>query len=93
MQMTVSAASIAKYALSHVPMLAMMVPGADNAIKSLDGGKDHLVITAKPIYHGIRYRVELEEGLLKLLSTATTPPAGFGPGGGPPPAGVPHPGG
>ena len=78
MQMTISAASIAKYVSSHVPMIAM-VPGADSTIKSLDGGKDHLVITAKTIYHGIRYRIEIEEGLMKLLSQVPVgPPARCG---------------
>ena len=81
MQMTISAASIAKYVSSHVPMIAM-VPGADSTIKSLDGGKDHLVITAKTIYHGIRYRIEIEEGLMKLLSQVPVgPPGAPRPGG------------
>ena len=63
-------------------MLAMMPAGHHNAVKSLDGGKDHLVITAKPIYHGLRYRVELEEGLLKLLNTARCRPRASGPAAG-----------
>ena len=32
------------------------------------GGKDHVLITAKPIDRGVRVRLELEEGLLKALA-------------------------
>jgi hypothetical protein len=84
----VSIASIAKYATSHSPM---PIPGASSAIKSLDGGKDHLVLTAKPIYHGIRCRLEVEEGLLNLLTLVPVPalPQATPPAGAPPPGGVP----
>ena len=49
------------------------------------GGKDHVLITAKPIDRGVRVRLELEEGLLKVLATMgqkMAPMGGMPPGGG-----------
>jgi len=52
------------------------------------GGKDHVLITAKPIDRGVRVRLELEEGLLEALATMgqkMAPMGGIPPGGGFPP--------
>ena len=72
-----------------------MLPGLNELIKSPEGGKDHIVMNARTIYHGVRYRIEFEEDLLKLFGHALmlipgpTLPGGTTPAE-PPPAG-PHP--
>ena len=62
---------IAEYGDSiQVPPLAKAIAGVlSETLKSV-GGKDHLTITAKPIPQGIRYRLEIEEGLLKATLMA-----------------------
>ena len=92
LEMRIAPLSIAKFVTSHGPM-AMMMPGAAGAIKSSEDGKDHIVITAKTIYHGVRYRIEIEEGLVKLLNSVPMGPPGGMPPGGMPPGGEPPPGG
>ena len=53
-------------------------------------GKDHITVTSLPVDNGINTRLELEEGLLKLITFFQRPtaipggpggPAGMGPGG------------
>jgi hypothetical protein len=51
------------------------------------GGKDHITIIAKAIPNGANMRVEVEEGILKMLGTAIAEGFKQGmPGGGPDPA-------
>jgi hypothetical protein len=53
-----------------VPPLVQAVAGVLGDTLKKVGGKDHLTITAKSIPRGIRYRLEIDEGLLKAVLTA-----------------------
>jgi hypothetical protein len=46
------------------------------------GDKDHVVVTAQPITNGVRLRLELEEGLLKTMGSASAMMGGMAGGGG-----------
>ena len=89
MQLTIAATPIAKFVAKaaeedSAKMQAAMVAGA----LEKTGGKDHITITATPIAKGVRVRLEVEEGLLKLLGSmgAMLSPGGMGgPGGDAPP--------
>jgi hypothetical protein len=70
MRLTVAATPIAKFAAKaaeedSVKAMAAMVVG----VLEKAGGKDHVTITATPIAKGIRVRLEVEQGLLKLLGS------------------------
>jgi hypothetical protein len=70
MRLTVAATPIAKFLAKageedSVKATAAMVA---NTLEKA-GGKDHVTITATPIAKGIRVRLEVEEGLLKLLGS------------------------
>jgi hypothetical protein len=67
-EMVVSALKIAKF-ISAVADDDQAKAMADKMAGTLEksGGKDHLTVTAKPITNGARYRLELEEGILKAL--------------------------
>ncbi len=39
-------------------------------------GKDHITLTSQPVPQGVRIRLEVEEGLLKVLGAAMSPMAG-----------------
>lgn len=46
-------------------------PGAEMLVQQLkQSGKDHLNVTVEPLDNGVRYRIEAEEGINKLLGTA-----------------------
>ena len=83
----VAATPIAKFAAKaaeedNVKAMAAMVVG----VLEKAGGKDHVTITATPIAKGIRVRLEVEEGLLKLLGSMGGMMGPGGPGGAAPPA-------
>jgi hypothetical protein len=90
MRLTIAATPIAKFAAKAADLednvkatAAMLVGALEKA-----GGKDHITITATPIAKGIRVRLEVEEGLLKLLGSMGAmmgPGAPGGPGGDAPP--------
>jgi len=42
------------------------------------GGNDHLRVTAKAIPRGVRYRVEVEEGVLKAIGDVTSASGALG---------------
>ena len=59
------------------------------AVLEKAGDKDHVTVTAKPIAQGVRVRLEVEEGLLKVLGSmggmmapGGMPPGAMPPGGG-----------
>ena len=54
------------------------------------GDKDHLLVTANPIEQGVRFRVEMEADLLKVLLQATMGMLGGGMPGGPSPTPPPY---
>lgn len=46
-------------------------PQAEMLVQQLkEGGKDHINVTVEPVDNGMRYRIEAEEGINKLLGTA-----------------------
>jgi len=78
MQMSVSAGSIMRFAASmdddpQVQMIAGLLEGA--------GGKDKINVTVEPMKLGAKYRIEVEEGILKAVGRMAEPPGGGGPGG------------
>ena len=54
----------------HVPFWSRAVAGVLSETLKKGGGKDHLTITANSISQGVRYRLEIEEGLLKAMFMA-----------------------
>ncbi|HUT12156.1 MAG TPA: hypothetical protein VMY42_16775 [Thermoguttaceae bacterium] len=66
---SVAATPIAKFAAEVAEGLPAFMAAGMAAQLEQSGGKDHLKITAEPTTggNGIRVRVEIEEGLLKLL--------------------------
>jgi hypothetical protein len=83
-QMSLSALQVAKFLAAVAPeeevkaqaqMVASMLEQAS--------GKDHVVITAQSIANGVRVHLELEEGFMKLLGSASQMLGGLGgmPGG------------
>jgi hypothetical protein len=79
MQMVVSLTPIMQFATQFQPdmaPLAVMLEGTD--------GKDHVTMSQTPIQNGVRMKIGVEEGVLKLIGTAATM---FQGGGGPPPGG------
>lgn len=69
-RVSLSAASIAKFAAVVAPKpQAQMIAAMFSATLAEANGKDHLLLTATPIKRGFRVRLELEEGLLKAIST------------------------
>ncbi len=76
-QMVVSLTPIFQFATQFQPdmaPLAVMLEGTD--------GKDHVTMSQTPIQNGVRMKIGVEEGVLKLIGTAATM---FGGGGGGPP--------
>ncbi|HVA47188.1 MAG TPA: hypothetical protein VNH11_12540 [Pirellulales bacterium] len=65
MRITLALAPVLKLVSSQNgnPMAAMLA-------ESLKGGKDHVSITLENIENGVRYRIEAEEGVNKLLGTS-----------------------
>jgi hypothetical protein len=56
--------------------------GLAEAMEKADG-KDHVTLTSTPIAHGFRVRLEVEEGLLKLLGSMGQMMGPQGPDGAP----------
>jgi hypothetical protein len=72
--------------------MAKQMATAIGAALEQSAGKDHLILTSKPVPNGAAVRVELEEGLLKLpgvLSHEMAPP-GAAPGKAAPAAAAPN---
>ncbi|HVX13767.1 MAG TPA: hypothetical protein VHC22_21475 [Pirellulales bacterium] len=44
-------------------------PNAKSLAQNLKGGKDHVKLTVEPVDNGVRYRIEAEEGINKLLGS------------------------
>lgn len=81
-RVSMSAAAIAKFAAKISPdQQTQMVAAIFSATLAEAKGKDHLLLTAAPIKRGIRVRLELEEGLLKAISTIGSQMSGMGQGG------------
>ncbi|MCD4727067.1 MAG: hypothetical protein K8R46_05370 [Pirellulales bacterium] len=85
-QISLSVESFAKFiaAVSEDHQIETRASALASALANV-GGKDHVLITAKPIDRGTRVRLELEEGLLKALATMgqqMAPMGGMPPGGG-----------
>ncbi len=90
MRFAVSLTPIAKFAEGGAPdgMVKMMVGNLAMLLEQSDG-KDHVTVTSKAIPDGASVRLEIEEGVLKLIGFAAQMMGGMGgPGGpgGPPPA-------
>ena len=71
MQISISVGAFAKFlaaAAVDEPQTQAMAAMLSAALADA-GEKDHILLTAKPIDRGVRMRLELEEGLLKALST------------------------
>jgi hypothetical protein len=62
---TLALAPLLKFAAEQKEENAMLGLVADGLKQ---GGKDHVLLTAVPVANGARYRLEAEEGVLKLLS-------------------------
>ena len=81
MRLSVAASPIAKFVAGvsdgQVQGIAAMV------VKALEqsGAKDHLTLTSTSIPRGTKVRLEMEEGLLKLIGTLPILMMGAGPGG------------
>ncbi len=67
MQMTLSLAPILEFAnaMEENPMIAMLTTTVKAA-----GGRDHIQLTAKSIDRGVTYRLNVEDGVLKLIGQA-----------------------
>jgi len=82
MQVSLALASIAKFAAKVAdeevkPVAAMIAAALAEA-----GGKDHVRLTSTPIPGGVRSRLELEQGVLKVLGMAGQMAVGGGTRGG-----------
>lgn len=76
LQMTLSGASIAKFAAKVAPP-----DKKDEATKianalAKSGGKDHITLTVKTIPNGASMRLNIEEGLIKAIGEVTPTPGG-----------------
>jgi len=67
LRMNVSLGSIMKFAaaMEDNPVVATMAKALEDS-----GGKDHLLIHAEPVAHGVRYRIQVEEGILQAIGKA-----------------------
>ena len=67
MQFSLSIRPILKFAASveNNPQIAALAAAAE-AVE----GNDHITVTAKPIERGLSYRLEIEEGILKIFGEA-----------------------
>jgi hypothetical protein len=79
MSLKVSLSRVLKFAESQngEPMLAeisRILEGSD--------GRDHLLVTARPIPHGVGYRFEVEDGVLRALGGAASAAGAVGAGAG-----------
>jgi len=92
LRISLAAAPIAKFVSENMPdddqgkMMATMLAGQ----LATSAGKDHLTVTSKPIPNGASMRLEIEEGLLKLIAVgAQMAQQQMMSGGGPPPGAAP----
>ncbi len=74
-------------ALAPVLKLAMKQEGANPNLQDLaeslsEGGLDHVNITVQPIENGVKYQLEGEEGVIKLLGSAAKQATAAGGAGG-----------
>jgi hypothetical protein len=79
LQLSVALAPILKFASQQKNADPLLGPVADGLQKS---GKDHVLLTVSQITNGALYRLETEEGVLKLLGVAVKAAAAQRAGGG-----------
>ncbi len=95
MRISLAAGPIAKFAADVAEDdMAKQMATMIGVMLEQSGGKDHLTLTSKPIPNGAAVRLEVEEGLLKLIGSLGQMFGGLGaPGPLPPglPGGVPTP--
>ena len=67
MQMTVALTPIFKFAASMEdnPVLELITTTLEES-----GGKDHVMLKATPLEHGVTYRLTVEEGILQAIGQA-----------------------
>ena len=92
MQLSIAATPIAKFMAEVAEGPAKMMATMAAGMFEKSAGKDHVTITSRPVDNGVNTRLEVEEGLLKLVSLAQAPRAWrdraagrMGPGGMPVP--------
>jgi len=83
MQLAVAATPIAKFVGQVGPDEAKVVAGMLAGALEQSGGKDRITITSTPVPNGIKVRLEVEEGLLKLIGSLPTLMMSMGGPGGP----------
>ena len=89
MRISLAAGPIAKFAAEMAEDdMAKQMAGMIGVMLEKSGGKDHLILTSKPIPNGAAVRLEVEEGLLKLIGSLGQMFGGLG-GPGPLPPGLP----
>jgi hypothetical protein len=83
LEIRVSVKPIAKF-LAEVSEDEQVKAMAAKVAEALDkvGDKDHVTVTTHAIPQGVRLRLEVEQGLLKVLGTSVGPMLGGGMGGG-----------
>ena len=92
MRISLAAAPIAEFVAANIPddpdnMMANMMATSVAEMLAQAGGKDHVTLTSKPIPNGATVRLEVEEGILKLIGSMGEMMGGMmGPGG---PGGMP----
>ena len=83
MQLALAATPIAKFVGQVGPDEAKVQAGMLAAMLQDAGGKDRITITSTAVPNGIKVRLEVEEGLLKLIGSLPTLMMGMGGPGGP----------
>jgi hypothetical protein len=93
LRIVLSATPIAEFLAAAAPKTEVKQAAAQLAalLRQSSGGADHLTITAASIANGVRTRIEVEQGLLKVLPALWPLPA-LGPGAPGIPAGTTPPG-
>ena len=93
MKISLAATPIAKFVAANTPddpdnMMVKMMATSVAEMLAKAGGKDHLTVTSKPIPNGATVRLEVEEGMLKLIGSISQMMKAMmepgGPGGMPP---------
>ncbi len=90
MRISLAATPIAEFVAATIPdnpdnmenMMAKMMATSVAEMLAQAGGKDHVTLTSKPIPNGTTIRLEVEEGILKLIGSMGEMMGGMmGPGG------------
>ena len=82
LSISISATPVAKFiaAVADEDQVKMMA-GTIAGMLQATGGKDHVTITSTSISNGVRMRVTIEEGILKVIGTVSQMMGPGGPGG------------